>query len=58
MRFLANAYFDGTLTGIFSWGMTHLAAEIAVNPRLFLATTVEVDTAGFDHFGFGVEVSW
>lgn len=56
--FLANTYFDEDSTGIFDWALTHVEVEFAVNPTLFLTGLVELDTAGLNRFGFGVEVGW
>jgi len=55
--FLASTYFmNGGV--LFDWGMTHIEATMPVNTDLFLKTEVEVDTAGVDHLGIGISVSW
>ena len=56
--FLANTYFKANSTSLFDWGMTHIEATMPINSVLFLTTEVEADTAGIDHFGLGVKVSW
>jgi hypothetical protein len=57
-RFLANTYFDKTSSGIFGWGMTYVGTTVSIGPTLSLSGTVEVDTAGLNHLGMGVGVSW
>ena len=56
--FLVNTYFDKDSTGIFDWALTHVEAEFAINPILFLTGLIELDTAGVNRFGFGFEVGW
>ena len=56
--FLANTYFNKNETALFGWGMTHIGATIPINSVIFLSGQVEVDTSGFDHFGFGFKVGW
>jgi len=56
--FLANTYFNKNETALFGWGMTHIEVTIPINSVIFLSGQVEVDTLGFDHFGFGAKISW
>jgi len=57
-RLFANTYFKKDANTLFGWGMTHVEAEFAINPRLLLTAMVQVDTSGLDHVGCGVKLSW
>ena len=56
--FHANTYFKAGSASLFDWGMTHIEATLPVKSVLFLKAEVEVDTAGVDHFGLGMSLSW
>jgi len=57
-RFVVNSYFDRDAGGLLGWGMTSMEGEVAISSTLLLTGTLEVDTSGVDHVGFGFEVGW
>jgi hypothetical protein len=57
-RFVVNSYFDRDAGGLLGWGMTSVEGEVAISSTLLLTGTLEVDTSGVDHVGFGFEVGW
>ncbi len=57
-NFLANVYFSEDSTSLFDWAMMHVETMLPFGDSLAFTLCIEVSEDGFDHFGFGFEVTW